>query len=183
MVKLFIDFSHADLLKKEPSVIRLKRKRKCLKDTSVQTDLARYGCSCSMATRLVWILLLLCGDFLKCFLFETHRLVSAALERKICGSPAAGRPAPTRCHRPWSAAWRPNVNIDFTVWRSGECVWDGYVHSGGPRPKFQTREIPSRTTNESVHSFTLLKHDQSKRMRAFPTEETETDTHQMFDWE
>lgn len=50
-------------------------------------------------------------------------------------------------------------------------------------PKFQTREIPSRTKNECVHSFTPLKHDQIKRMHAFPTEETETDMHQMFDGE
>lgn len=101
---------------------------------------------------------------------------SEQLMRTISASPADGSwwelmgALHRRCHRLLSAARPPNVNIDFTVWRSGKCVWDGYVHSGGPRRTVQAgRKIPRSTRTDCVHSsFTLLKHEEMKWMRALP---------------
>lgn len=90
-----------------------------------------------------------------------------------------------RCHRPLSAARPPNVNIDFTVWRSGKCVWDGYVHSGGPRRTVQggrkSPEGPGVTVFTPLSRFWNTK--KWNECVRFPQKESEADAHQMFDWE
>lgn len=141
---LSIDFSHGDLFEGRP-LFDLKEEE-CLKEslTADQTDSARYGCCIHAFGRDIVALIYL--HFLKVKVSShkhTDLFPPVWFEQLMQTISAAGRAAPTRCHCPLNAAWRPNVNIDFTVWRSGKCVWDGYVHSGGPRQNFQPGKFPA----------------------------------------